>query len=116
VLIGAGMGVVFVPLTMASLSGVRSEDSGAASSMVNVMQQVGGSLGLAILVTAASRAGRPAAGHAAVVHGMASAFTLAAVLDVLALVVVLTVMRPGPGETARTAGPARAAVAEQATE
>ena len=115
-LIGAGMGVVFVPLTMASLSGVRPEDSGAASSMVNVMQQVGGSLGLAILVTAASRAGHPAAGPAAVVHGMSSAFTLAAVLDVLALVVVLTVMRPGPGETARTAGPARAAVAEQATE
>ena len=93
VLIGAGMGVVFVPLTMASLSGVRPEDSGAASSMVNVMQQVGGSLGLAILVTAASGAGRPGAGQAAVVHAMSSAFTLAAVLDVLALVVVLTVMR-----------------------
>jgi EmrB/QacA subfamily drug resistance transporter len=96
VLIGAGMGVVFVPLTMASLSGVRPEDSGAASSMVNVMQQVGGSLGLAILVTAASGAGHPAAGRAAVVHGMSSAFTLAAVLDVLALLVVLTVMRAGP--------------------
>jgi EmrB/QacA subfamily drug resistance transporter len=93
VLIGAGMGVVFVPLTMASLSGVRPEDSGAASSMVNVMQQVGGSLGLAILVTAASGAGRPGAGQAAVVHAMSSAFTLAAVLDVLALLVVLTVMR-----------------------
>ena len=50
-LLGAGMGVVFVPLTMASLAGVRPEDSGAASSMVNVTQQVGGSLGLAILVT-----------------------------------------------------------------
>ena len=93
VLIGAGMGVVFVPLTMASLSGIRPEDSGAASSMVNVMQQVGGSLGLAILVTAASGAGRPGAGHAAVVHAMSSAFTLAAVLDVLALLVVLTLMR-----------------------
>jgi len=116
VLIGAGMGVVFVPLTMASLSGVRSEDSGAASSMVNVMQQVGGSLGLAILVTAASRAGHPAAGPAAVVHGMSSAFTLAAVLDVLALVVVLTVMRFRPGETAKTPRPARAALAEQPTE
>ena len=55
-LLGAGMGVVFVPLTMASLPGVHPEDSGAASSMVNVMQQVGGSLGLAILVTAYSNA------------------------------------------------------------
>ena len=50
VLIGAGMGTVFVPLTTASLAGVRPEDSGAASSMVNVMQQVGGALGLAVLV------------------------------------------------------------------
>jgi len=95
VLIGAGMGIVFVPLTMASLAGVRPGDSGAASSMVNVMQQVGGSLGLAILVTAYS-AVAPAgtAARDVVVHGMASAFTLAALLDVLALAVILTVMRP----------------------
>ena len=98
VFIGAGMGVVFVPLTMASLSGVRPEDSGAASSMVNVMQQVGGSLGLAVLVTAAGSAMGHAAGQAAVVHGMSSAFTLAAVLDVLALLVVLTVMRTASKE------------------
>jgi EmrB/QacA subfamily drug resistance transporter len=90
ILIGAGMGVVFVPLTMASLAGVRPEDSGAASSMVNVMQQVGGSLGLAVLVTAASGAGRA---HAAAVPGMSRAFTLAAILDVLALLVVAAVMR-----------------------
>ncbi len=107
-LIGAGMGVVFVPLTMASLAGVRPEDSGAASSMVNVMQQVGGSLGLAVLFTAFSSATRnaaqhPVAGlsrlaqaHLTMLHGVSSAFTLAAVLDVLALLVVLTVMRAGP--------------------
>ncbi len=104
-LIGAGMGVVFVPLTMASLAGVRPEDSGAASSMVNVTQQVGGSLGLAILVTAYSTATRNAQQHPVahlnplaqlqhiVVHGMASAFTLAAVFDVLAFLVVLMVIR-----------------------
>jgi EmrB/QacA subfamily drug resistance transporter len=108
-LLGAGMGVVFVPLTMASLSGVRPEDSGAASSMVNVMQQVGGSLGLAVLVTAASGATGSAArlttaAQAAVVHGMSSAFTLAALFDVLALVVVLTVMRAGRTELGDPAG------------
>jgi EmrB/QacA subfamily drug resistance transporter len=104
-LIGAGMGVVFVPLTMASLAGVRPEDSGAASSMVNVTQQVGGSLGLAILVTAFSTATRNAARHPApdlgplaqlqhiVVHGMASAFTLAAIFDVLAFLVVVVIIR-----------------------
>jgi NADPH-dependent curcumin reductase CurA len=88
---------------MASLSGVRPEDSGAASSMVNVMQQVGGSLGLAVLVTAASGAIGHAAGQAAVVHGMSRAFTLAAALDVLALLVVLIVMRPAPKEKDDTA-------------
>ena len=103
-LIGAGMGVVFVPLTMASLAGVHPEDSGAAASMVNVMQQVGGSLGLAVLVTASSSATGGATGTAAVVHGMSSAFTLAAVFDVLALVVVLTAMRPGRAHGADPAG------------
>jgi EmrB/QacA subfamily drug resistance transporter len=104
-LIGAGMGLVFVPLTMASLAGVRPEDSGAASSMVNVTQQVGGSLGLAILVTAFSSASRDAGrhqlahltalaqAHQAVVHGMASAFTLAAIFDICALLVVLAIIR-----------------------
>jgi EmrB/QacA subfamily drug resistance transporter len=96
-LLGAGMGVAFVPLTMASLAGVQPGDSGAASSMVNVTQQVGGSLGLAILVTVYSAAmrhsGSLAAGHPAVVHAMGSAFTLAAVFDVLALLIVVLVIR-----------------------
>jgi hypothetical protein len=60
-LLGTGMGVVFVPLTMASWLGCGRRDSGAASSMVNVTQQVGGSLGLAILVTVYSSATRSAA-------------------------------------------------------
>ena len=106
VLFGAGMGVVFVPLTTASLSGVRPEDSGAASSMVNVMQQLGGSVGLAVLVAVfgtASRdaTARPAAGLSAVAqhahvlsHGMATAFTLAAVFDVAALLVITWLLRP----------------------
>src|SRR5207247_1114827 len=51
ILFGLGMGLAMVPLTTAALAGVRAEDSGAASSMVNVTQQVGGALGLAILVT-----------------------------------------------------------------
>jgi EmrB/QacA subfamily drug resistance transporter len=105
-LLGAGMGVAFVPLTMASLAGVRPQDSGAASSMVNVTQQVGGSLGLAILVTAYSTSVRNAARHPAahagslaqahlqtIAHGMASAFTLSAVFYVLAFVIVLVVIR-----------------------
>jgi hypothetical protein len=97
--------VVFVPLTTISLAGVRREDSGAASSMVNVMQQVGGSLGLAVLVAVYGTATRSAAAHPAadlagtalqhqeLAHGMATAFGLAAIFDVAVLILVVTLLR-----------------------
>jgi MFS family permease len=102
-LLGTGMGVAFVPLTMASLHDVAPQDSGAAASMVNAMQQVGGALGLAILVTVFGNATH-AVHHAAVTspaiqalqtvtHGMASSFTMAAVFDALALLLVMLVLR-----------------------
>ncbi len=51
-----GLGLVFVPITLLGTSGVKAEDSGLASGLFNTAQQVGGSLGLAILSTlAASR-------------------------------------------------------------
>jgi predicted MFS family arabinose efflux permease len=98
-LFGVGMGLAMVPLTTAAVAGVRAADSGAAASMVNVTQQVGGALGLAILVTvfgAASRdparpAGRGtelASAHELLVHGMASAFTVATLFDVCAQLVL----------------------------
>ncbi len=118
-LLGAGMGIVFVPLTMASLAGVRPEDSGAASSMVNVTQQVGGSLGLAILVTVYASAtdgltgGAAAAStglaHArdAITHGMASAFGAATIFDICALLVIIVAIgswrRSAPAVTAPAA-------------
>lgn len=63
-LFGTGNGLAFVPLTTASLAGVAPEDAGAASGLVNVMQQVGGSLGLAILVTVFGEASRHFLAHA----------------------------------------------------
>jgi EmrB/QacA subfamily drug resistance transporter len=62
-LFGTGNGLAFVPLTAAALAGVAPEDSGAASGLVNVMQQVGGSLGLAILVTVFGSASRSVRDH-----------------------------------------------------
>ena len=108
VLLGAGMGVVFVPLTTTSLAGVRPQDSGAASSMVNVMQQLGGSLGLAVLVAVFGTASRtalahPVAGQSAaafhqlvLAHGMAAAFGLAAIFDVAALLIIAILLRSRP--------------------
>ena len=58
---GLGNGLAFVPLTTTSLDGVAPADAGAASGLVNVMQQVGGSLGLAVLVTVFGSASTSAA-------------------------------------------------------
>lgn len=48
---GFGMGLNFVTLTLTAVSGVAQHEAGAASGLLNAMQQVGGSIGLAILTT-----------------------------------------------------------------
>jgi len=118
-LFGVGMGVVFVPLTTVSLAGVRPEESGAASSMVNVMQQVGGSLGLAVLVAVYGTASRNAAAHPVaglsalaekhhvLAHGMSAAFGLAAIFDVVTLLLIVVLLR-GRARPSVTAAPAPA--------
>ena len=58
---GTGNGLAFVPLTTAALDGVEPRDAGAASGLVNVMQQLGGALGLAVLVTVFGSASKSAA-------------------------------------------------------
>jgi len=118
-LLGIGMGLVFVPLTTASLAGVAPADSGAASSMVNVMQQVGGALGLAVLVAVFGTASRNAQQHPlpglaaaaqvqhVLAHGMAAAFGLAAIFNVASLLVIVALIR------ARKLAPQRAEVREE---
>ncbi|MGH3180778.1 MAG: MFS transporter, partial [Streptosporangiaceae bacterium] len=51
--LGAGMGLLFVLMSLVGLTKVRNDDTGVASSLVNVGQQVGGSIGLAVLGTVA---------------------------------------------------------------
>ena len=108
VLFGAGNGLAFVPLTGASLAGVRQEDAGAASGLVNVTQQMGGALGLAVLVSVFGSAGRGvpgqsvAAARAAFVVGADHAF-IAATLFVGATVLVLAVAIRGRRAVARAA-------------
>ncbi len=57
-LFGAGMGLSFTPLSVIILSGVAPSDAGSASGLLQTMQQVGGSLGIAILVTQFGAASR----------------------------------------------------------
>ena len=107
-LISLGMGHVFVPLASTALLGVENHDAGVASALVNTMQQVGGSLGVAFLNTIATSAtatyavAHGGASPAAVVHGFTSAFGVNVVTLVVALGVVTALVRGGrPGtETA----------------
>ncbi|MFL6163674.1 MAG: MFS transporter [Jatrophihabitantaceae bacterium] len=62
-LFGAGNGASFVTLTTASLAGVAGADAGAASGLVNVTQQLGGTVGVAVLVTVFGSAAKHAASH-----------------------------------------------------
>jgi EmrB/QacA subfamily drug resistance transporter len=85
VILGIGMGMSFVPVTIAGTSGVAPEDSGVASGLLNTTQQVGGSLGLAILSSVATSRTTSAlhtglALPAALTHGFKGAFIVAAVL------------------------------------
>lgn len=104
---GLGNGTAFVPLTTAALDRVAPEDSGAASGLVNVMQQVGGSLGLSVLVTvfgsASTRAARDFAGHSpaavaqhAFVVGATDAFWMATVFLVATWLLVAFAIRRRP--------------------
>ncbi|MGH9170015.1 MAG: MFS transporter [Acidimicrobiales bacterium] len=103
VLIGAGLGISFVSLTTAGLAGVDPRDAGAASGLVNVMQQLGAAVGLAVLVTVFDSATGSAAqslGHAAgasaraaIVHGLDVTFAAGAAFAVAALVIILAIVR-----------------------
>jgi EmrB/QacA subfamily drug resistance transporter len=106
VLLGIGMGSVFTPLTTAGITGVADKDAGAASGLVNTAHQLGGTLGIGILISVFTAAGNGGASQLA--EGVPAALTASAVLIALALVVVVTVMRP-QGEAVGVAEPEAAA-------
>jgi len=98
-----GMGLVFVPITLLGTSGVSNDDAGLASGLFNSAQQIGGSLGLAILATlAVSRTNHltrhgAAASHAnhlaATVSGYHVAFLAAAIAVAAGGVVLVLFLR-----------------------
>ena len=90
VLLGFGQGFVLAPLTVAAVQGVASEDAGAASGLVNVAHQLGGSLGLSILVVVFAAGGTAPLGNAAsVAHHIANTFYASAVMLTMSLGVVI---------------------------
>ncbi|HEX2317246.1 MAG TPA: MFS transporter [Thermomonospora sp.] len=96
-LFGLGAGVAVMPVNATILAGVPPKDSGAASGALQSMQQTGGSLGLAILVTvfgAATPGGAEAVSPDALAEGMTAAFAAGAVFVAAALLIAVFVMRP----------------------
>jgi len=71
-LVGAGMGLIFAPAMASATGGVHSVDAGVASALVNTSQQIGGSLGTALL----SAFSTTAAAHYLAAHGVPSAATI----------------------------------------
>jgi EmrB/QacA subfamily drug resistance transporter len=113
-LFAVGNGLSFVPLTQAALEGVPAKDAGAASGLVNVTQQLGGTLGVAILVTVFGHYSRQAvipvggSAQAQAQHvftaGASHAFMAAALFLVAALVLVASSVR-APRSTPAPAAP-----------
>ncbi|MFZ6647267.1 MFS transporter [Undibacterium sp. TJN25] len=90
VMIGMGQGYSLSPLTIAGIAGVPAEDAGAASGLVNVAHQLGGSLGLGILTVIFANASSNALNATDVLtHRIAAALTGSAVMLALALTLVI---------------------------
>jgi EmrB/QacA subfamily drug resistance transporter len=90
VLVGIGQGGALGPLTTAGIAGVHARDAGAASGLLNAAHQLGGSLGLAILVVVFASA---AVRGGSLAMQLASAFTGVAALVGLSLLVTLCTAR-----------------------
>ncbi len=105
IVMGIGLGFVFVPLTLIATTNVGREDSGLASGLFNTSQQIGGALGIAILSTLASNrtadslvafgdAPTAAERAEATVDGFQVAFLTGAGLMVLGAIVIALLVRP----------------------
>lgn len=104
VVLGMGLGFTFVPVSSLALVGVPEHDAGAASATLNATQQIGGSLGTALLNTMytsavagylATRVPGPATQVNALVHGYTVAFAWGAGLILLSGLATLLLIKVG---------------------
>ncbi len=110
VLTAAGIAMSIVPSTIAATHGAKEGQAGLASGLVNTSRQVGGGLGLALLITFATQRSTNLIGSgeqvaAALTHGFALAYLIAACLAGLAAVITFVAV-PKP-ESALGAAPRR---------
>src|SRR3989475_5190178 len=105
VLGGAGMGLSFVPVTIASLTGVDRADAGVASGLINTSRQIGGAIGLAaVSAIAATSASNYAQAHASVTassgvaldHGFQTALYVLTGLLIAGALIAVSLVRSAP--------------------
>ncbi|WP_326673368.1 MFS transporter [Streptomyces sp. NBC_01257] len=100
VLVGVGIGTFLMPLTALILGGVAPRDSGVAAGILQTMQQIGGALGLAVLVTVyGARADDATTGPAAttaMADGIGNALLVGSGFVVVALILVATLIKTKP--------------------
>lgn len=94
VLIGAGQGLAFAPLTSFGIVGAPAEHAGAASGLVNTFHQVGMALGLGIAVAAAATAAPQDSPAARVTAEVGLALTTAGIFLALSFLVALVLVLP----------------------
>jgi EmrB/QacA subfamily drug resistance transporter len=101
IILGVGMGCIFAPAFSTATLGVDGSEAGVASAMVNTSQQVGGSVGTALLSTlfassvasyTASHIHAPGLANAATIHGYTTAFSWAAGIFALGLLLALLIL------------------------
>jgi EmrB/QacA subfamily drug resistance transporter len=112
VLGGVGMGLSFVPVTIASLTGIERADAGVASGLVNTSRQIGGALGLAAMSAiaatatsnyAGSHAGVTATSPVALDHGFQVALYGLTGMLLLGALIAVTLVRSAPAPSAQPA-------------
>ncbi|GIF37700.1 DHA2 family efflux MFS transporter permease subunit [Actinoplanes xinjiangensis] len=117
IIVGLGLGLVFAPTQNAATSGVEHRDAGVASAMINTVQQIGGSIGTALLSSFAASAAedyvagrtpsQELAAHAAI-ESYHTVFWWSAGFFLLAAVVAAVLFRTGPLDVDPDAPPAMA--------
>ena len=100
--VGLGNGLSLGPLTVAGVAGVADHDQGAASGVVNVFHQLGGSLGLGLLVVVFTSSNVPGlTGVHLLSHRISMALTGAGIMLSLSLIIALLVVLPAERATQR---------------
>jgi len=102
VLLSIGASLSFLPVNVTILNGLRSDESGAASGLLQTMQQVGAAVGLSVLVTVYGNVTGHAAAvsHSAQASGMATGFTVSVLFAVAALLIAFLGLRERSPRTA----------------